>query len=237
MNIQATIRRPRPVKLTGDGFWALRQAGAFRGYAKSELIDGEISGVPLQTDDEPESDASVPIKLRIEDYALLAAGGYLDTLGKTELIDGLVYAVSPQYRQHGFIKDELAYRLRRKLEEIGSAVHVATEQSVAIRPYDEPQPDIVLTSEPRGEGPIPVTSVALMVEISWSTLDIDLQSKARLYASASVPEYWVVDVNARVIHQLWSPADDSYTERHEVAFGERLLAATIPVLEIDTAEL
>lgn len=90
----------RRLNLTADMFWRLKQAGAFARYGKSELIDGEMSGVPLQGDDEPESDASVPIKLRAQDYLLLADEGFLDTCGRTELIDGVIYATSPQHRPH-----------------------------------------------------------------------------------------------------------------------------------------
>src|SRR4051794_31758778 len=111
MNVQAAIGRPQPVKLTVDDFLLLRQSGAFAGFSRSELIDGELLGVPVQDEDEPESDQRVPIKLRIEDYLRLDRAGAFSAYGKTELIDGVVYAMNPQHRPHGFAKDELAYRL------------------------------------------------------------------------------------------------------------------------------
>ena len=177
------------------------------------------------------------VKLRVEDYATLDRHGAFAPYIATELIDGLVYELSPQYRPHGFIKDELAYRIRRALESIGSTLHVATEQSVEIVPYSEPQPDIALTSEPRGQGPIPVGSISLIVEVSVTTLSFDKTEKAMLYAAASVPEYWVVDVTARVIHQMWMPQDETYAERRAVAFGERIVATTIDGLAVETASL
>lgn len=74
--------------------------------------------------------------------------------------------------------------------------------------------------------------VRLAVEISDSTLDMDLGRKARLYASHGVPEYWVVDVEARLIHQLWAPEGDAYARRREVAFGERVEAVTVAGLVV-----
>lgn len=68
-------------------------------------------------------------------------------------------------------------------------------------------------------------------------MHIDLGRKARLYARYGVPEYWVADVEARVIHQLRAPAGEAYQERREVSFGEALAAATIPSLTIDTSSL
>lgn len=234
MNVQTAIRRPQPVKLTVRDFLLLKGAGAFAGYSKSELLSGELSGVPVQEEDEPESDRSVPIKLRLEDYLLLDRAGAFESYGKTELIDGVVYEMSPQHRPHGFVKDELAYRLRRSLEALESPLHVATEQSVEIGPHSGPQPDIILTTEPRGPGAIPVGSVAMLVEVAASTTSFDLNDKARIYATAGIAEYWVADVSARVIHRMWAPEGETYAERREVGFGERIAAATVEGLAVET---
>ncbi len=45
----------------------------------------------------------------------------------------------------------------------------------------------------------------LIVEVSDSTLDHDLSPKAQLYARAGIPEYWVIDINSRRIHQHREP--------------------------------
>lgn len=237
MNVQTAIRRPERIKLTVGDFLLLRQSGAFAGFSKSELIDGELLGVPVQDEEKSESDLSVPIKLRIEDYLRLDRAGAFSAYGKTELIDGVVYAMNPQHRPHGFAKDELAYRLRRALEAIGSALHVATEQSVAMEPDSEPQPDIILTSEPRGPGAIPGASVALLAEVAATTSGFDLNEKAGTYAAAGIAEYWVVDVGRSVIHQLWAPESGAYSRRREARFGERIEAATIEGLAVETTDL
>jgi Uma2 family endonuclease len=229
--------RPATVKLTVADFLLLKQAGTFAGFSKSELIEGKLIGVAVQGEDEPESDRLEPIKLRVQDYLLLDQAGAFRTWGKTELIEGIVYAVSPQHRPHGFVKDELAYRLRRALETRESPLHVATEQSVAMAPFSEPQPDIILTTAPRGPGAIPVDTVSLLVEVADSTVRFDLGDKARAYAVAGVPEYWVADVNARVIHQMSSPEGEIHAERREVAFGEVVEAMTIMGLKVETEGL
>lgn len=234
MNVQTAMRRPERVKLTVGDFLLLKRAGAFAAFSKSELLDGELWGVPLQDEDGAESDRRERIPLRVEDYLRLHQAGAFAAYGKTELIDGIVYAMNPQHRPHGFAKDELAYRLRRALESMGSGLHVATEQSVAMEPASEPQPDIILTSEPRGPGAIPGASVALLVEVSATTAGFDLKEKARAYAAAGIAEYWVVDVDARVIHQLSGPGGDAYAQRRMVAFGEQVEAATIEGLAVET---
>jgi Uma2 family endonuclease len=178
--------------------------------------------------------AKHPIKLRIEDYLRLSEAGAFDRYARTELIDGVVYAMNPQHRPHGFAKDELAYRLRRALEAMGSDLHVATEQSVVMAPHDQPEPDIILTTEPRGPGAIPGASVALLVEVAHTSLDHDLLRKAPVYAARRVGEYWVVDVNAGLIHQMWSPQGEAYAAGRELKLGVRIEAATVQGLAVET---
>jgi Uma2 family endonuclease len=236
MNAPATdLRLPHRVGLVADDFLMLRERGAFAGFCRAELLEGELWGIPLGADGEiPESDASVPMPLTVADYALLNSAGSLAGLPKTELIEGVLYRMSPQYRRHGYVKDELAYRLRRALEEIGSDLHVATEQSVRLDDHNEPQPDIVLTREPRGDGPIPLESVALVIEVSVTTLDFDLGEKEPLYARSGIPEYWVIDLNENraLMHEF--PEADGYRGQLDILLGEALHASSIEGLSVAT---
>ena len=175
-------------------------------------------------------------KLKIADYLTLDRSGAFK--GKrTELIDGEVIVISPQARRHMFIKDELAYRLRRGLEQSGSALFVGTEGSIEFAEHTLPQPDILLTSEPDGEGFVPLASVALVVEVSITTLEHDLKRKVPLYARYGVPEYWVVDVEGCTIYQMWSPAGDGYGEQRVVPFGDRIESVAVAALCVETVGL
>ena len=237
MNAPVAIAERTPVKLTAAQFLMMRGFGAFDAYWKAELLDGELWGVPADGDWEPESDAICPIKLTTEFYELLDRANTFIAHGKTELLEGAVYAMSPQYRPHGFIKDEIAYRLRRALETLGSALHVATEQSVRLAPFNEPQPDIILTSEPIGIGPIPGESVSLLVEVADSTSKFDRLKKSVIYATAGVGEYWVADVNKRMVYRMWNPQRSLYEGRDKVTFGEPLASMVVPGLTISTEGL
>ena len=174
-------------------------------------------------------------RLRVEEYLLLADAGVFGD-ARTELIDGDIIVRSPEYRPHAYAREELAYRIRRALKSAGSDLYPAAG-SVELGDHDMPQPDIVLTREPRGKGPIPLGSVALLVEVSSTTLEQDTTRKLALYAAAGVPEYWIVDVAGERTTQLWSPASSSYEQRREVAFGTPLVAATSDRVAIKTDKL
>ena len=71
----------------------------------------------------------------------------------------------------------------------------------------EVQPDVLIVSgskQPRGQSH--PTTADLIVEVSDSSLFFDSTTKAELYAAAGVPEYWVIDVNARTLMVLRDPA-------------------------------
>lgn len=175
-------------------------------------------------------------KLNVGDYAQLGAFGAFGD-APTELIDADIIVMRPEWRPHMRVKDELAYRLRRVLEDMGSSLFVGTGGSIALGDHEMPRPDIILTDDIQGENAVPAASIALLVEVSTSTLDHDMKKKPAIYAAAGIPEYWVADVNARVIHQMWAPIGDGYAERREIAFGEPIAAAAVPGVTIATTGL
>ena len=177
------------------------------------------------------------VPLTVRDVELLDRQGAFDGYGKVELIGGKLLYVNAQYRRHMIVKSELAYRLRRALEGTGSTLFVGTEGSVALSDHDLPQPDVLITAELDGDGAVPGHSIALLVEIADSTLPFDLSRKAVTYACGSVPEYRVVDVQAGIIHQMWSPAGEAFRKRRETPVGNPVRSATLPGLMVETTGL
>jgi Uma2 family endonuclease len=177
------------------------------------------------------------VKLRIDDYVRLDAAGAFDTYGKTELLDGEVVFMNAQYRPHARIKSRLYLLMSRGLTDIDSTLEALVEGSVAMPPHNVTGPDIAVTAEPEGDGLIPLASLAMVVEVADSTLDNDLGRKLAIYAAAAVPEYWVVDVQGEVIHQMWKPEGEAYAETRQIAFGQPIDAVTIAGLIVATDRL
>ncbi len=186
--------------------------------------------LPLNTD-------PLPLKLRVEDYLALDEIGAFADYAKTELIEGEIVFMNAQHRPHARMKMALYDALRDALRTCNSKLTPLVEVSIAAPPQSVPEPDIVVTSAPDGEGLVPLDSVALIVEVADTTLRNDLERKASLYARLGVAEYWVADVKGRVIHQMWAPAGEAYAERREVAFGDAVEAATIAGLRVETGGL
>jgi Uma2 family endonuclease len=105
--------------------------------------------------------------------------------------------------------------------------------TVPLTPITAPEPDIVLTTAPGGEGYTPLSSVALVVEIAHTTLRYDLNEKKDLYARAGIAECWIVDIQARQVHQFWAPTGTEYSRTRIVPLAGELRSATVLDLAID----
>lgn len=138
-----------------------------------------------------------------------------------ELVDGELINKLPKYLRH--VRG--VQRAFRALVEIFGWDFVLTEPSLDVAAEDhrtsEPEPDVVVlnrsASEIPGDEPEP-PDIALVVEVSDTTLHHDLTTKAALYARAGIPDYWVLDLDARrsVVHR--EPAKGVY--KAVVAYDE-----------------
>jgi Uma2 family endonuclease len=174
------------------------------------------------------------VKLTVEQFEMLHRSGAFNTYGKTELTEGAIYATQGQFRAHSFAKNELTYRLRRALETMGSALLPQSEPTVSMPPVDAPEPDIVITSAPKGDGYTPLDSVALAVGISDSTAATDLGTKVRLYSRHGIPEYWVLEIPAATLHQFWDPSEGGYLQARSISLGEPVESVTLEGLRVET---
>ena len=176
-------------------------------------------------------------KLTSDDFELLDQNGAFAAYRKTELINGEVYFVNAQHRPHGMVKMRLYDALLARLSAIGSPYRPVCEFTLSLSRHDRPEPDVMLTSEPDGEGFVPVSTVPLVIEVSDTTLRVDLGRKLKQYARGDVPEYWVADINERIIHRFWHPAASVYVDRDRHPFGATIVSVTIADLLIDTDQL
>lgn len=172
-------------------------------------------------------------RLRVEDFLLLDESGAFADCTKSELIDGEIYCMNAQHSWHARIKTDLAFELKLALRAMGSDLSPIIEVSTRISDHSLPEPDIVLTNY-RSKDVVPLENVALIVEVSDTTLDIDLGRKKRIYAEAGIAEYWVVDLNGAQIIRMWQPSNGDFVQKTEAALGQTVESATIAGLNVPT---
>lgn len=189
------------------------------------------------TEQPPLNISPLPVPLRVEDYLMLDDAGAFEDYRKTELLDGEIVYVNAQHLPHAAIKSRLHVQLFLALTELGAKYEAIVEGSIAVPPHNVPEPDIVVTSASDGKGLIPLDSVPLVIEVADATLSNDLGRKQRIYAANGVPEYWVVDVKARMIHRMSRPVDGAYADRKQIALGEPVDSVAIAGLIVPTTGL
>ena len=176
------------------------------------------------------------IGLRAVDYLMLSDAGAFDAYGRTELIEGEVWAMNAIHSWHAKTVADLTIDLGYAVRALDAGLRVYSAGSILLSDDSVPEPDISIADD-NDEGVLPLAKLKLAIEVSDSTAASDLGRKLRLYARAGVPEYWVVERDTRTVHQFWSPSGDSYGERRAVPFGDGVEAATLAGVRADTQRL
>jgi Uma2 family endonuclease len=144
--------------------------------------------------------------LRRVEYDLLVEQGVFGEDERIQLLDGELVQMSPQKSPHARMVEALTERLVPAL--VGTA-RVLVQLPFAAGEHSEPEPDLAVVpiDEPRDRHPQRALHV---IEVADATVRLDLGRKARIYAAAGVPEYWVIDLQAAVVHVHTDPTADGY---------------------------
>jgi Uma2 family endonuclease len=138
-------------------------------------------------------------RFTVDEYQRMGQVGILCAEDRVELINGEIVAMTPIGSRHNACVNSANRSMGRAA---GDDAIIQVQGSVRLDLYSEPEPDIVLL-RPRHDfyvsqlpGP---ADILLIIEIAESSMDYDREVKARLYAQAGVPEYWIADLNTNVV--------------------------------------
>ena len=133
-----------------------------------------------------------------------------DDGNRYEVIDGELFVTPAPLWDHQEAAFELATRLRSYLQATGVGNAMIAPADVEFDNERMVEPDVFVVPLVEGRKPrawADVRRLLLAVEIlSPNTARADRQVKRRLYQRQHVPEYWIVDVDARLIER-WRPDD------------------------------
>jgi Uma2 family endonuclease len=174
------------------------------------------------------------IPLTRQHYYLLFDAGLIPE--KCELIDGEIIEKMPHTGDH-----VLGIRNTSKtLGRIFGLDRLFSQMPLILGTNDEPEPDVFVTllADSAYPGGKPSASdAALVVEVSYSTLDYDRGKKANRYALSGVADYWVVDVENRKLFVFRSPTDGFYPAPQELEETQDVTPLAAPNAVIPVKEL
>lgn len=173
-------------------------------------------------------------RFTVSEYHQWIESGLLTSEHSLELLEGLLVEKMPIDPPHSFTTNELRDRLSPLLPE---GYFMRSEQPITL-PDSEPEPDgSIIRGKKRAfvevhPGP---TDIALVIEVSDSTLATDQKDKLRIYARAGIPLYWIVNLVDRRLEVFSEPVPEAEvpTYRHQTIFTAQ---ENVPV-KIDNDQL
>jgi hypothetical protein len=136
-------------------------------------------------------------RFTVAEYHQMIDAGILTTAHKVELLEGWIVDKMPQNPPHITAISRL-YRWLSKI--LPDEDWTLRGQGPITLQESEPEPDLVIARGPdrryekRHPGP---GDIVLVIEVADSTLMEDRRHKGSLYAGAKIPEFWLVNLQAR----------------------------------------
>jgi len=175
-------------------------------------------------------------RFTVDEYYRMAAAGILQADERVELPDGEIQ-LAPIGGRHAACVNFLAEWFIRRLAD---RVWVSIHNPIRLSSGSEPEPEIALL-RPRPDryarghpGP---DAVLLLIEVADTSLRHDRQTKLPLYASAGIPEVWIVDLERERVLVYRTPHAGSYQHVATVARDGVLSPEAFPDLALRVDEL
>ncbi|MDZ8054469.1 MAG: Uma2 family endonuclease [Aulosira sp. ZfuVER01] len=154
-------------------------------------------------------------KWSVDDYHRMIEAGILR--GRhVELLAGEIVEMSPETPIHY----TTAKRGAKYLEELLSGKADVRFDGPITLSNSEPEPDIAIVRLPEltysDRHPAPA-DIFWIVEVANTSLKKDLDLKAAIYATAGIPEYWVLDLSTKQMIVFRNPQPGKYTEEYTIA--------------------
>ncbi len=143
-------------------------------------------------------------KLSVAEYQKLIDVGVLTDEDKVELLEGHLVLKMPANPPH----DSAMMALDHFIQRMAPDGYLVRCQHGSDFPDSRPEPDIAVVRGDlrsfRARHPEPA-EMALVIEVSDSSLSRDRLDKGRIYARAGIPVYWVVNLVDRQIEVYTDP--------------------------------
>jgi Uma2 family endonuclease len=143
-----------------------------------------------------------PYDLTIDVFSRMVEMGLIPRERRVYLHDGRLYEKMAKTKAHGSVGGRVNMSVARRLP---AGWEIWPESTVVLDPTHAPLPDFaVIRDSEQVHGADPArypepVDVGLLIEVAVTSLRDDLTTSLELYARASIPAYWVIDVRGRRI--------------------------------------
>lgn len=171
----------------------------------------------------------IPFPFTVSDLERMERAGIFLENGRIELIDGEIVQMAAIGVRHMETVNRLnEYLVTNKPR----GVTVSVQNSIRLSDRTLPMPDIALIAAQRYTALPGPADIRLVIEVSDSTYNYDVQRKLPRYAAAGVPEVWIVDLTSDTLERHTDPHDGRYHQTVHARRGEVLPSTTLPALTL-----
>jgi len=169
-----------------------------------------------------------------DEVLAMVEAGVLREDDRVELIGGELVRMSPKGARHEAIKHHFNRVWCRQAPDVW---WVAVDTPLRLATNYAPEPDVFLHRAETQLPAIALKDLAVVVEIADTSLRYDLQTKAPIYATYGIPEYWVIDARSGITHVHSSPTpSEGYSAVEEIAPTQVVTPKLVPELAIRLAD-
>jgi Uma2 family endonuclease len=143
-------------------------------------------------------------RLSLSQYQAMIAAGILSSEDRIELIHGRLVRKMSKHPPHEHARRRFFNQLNAILP---NTLFWQTESPISCQD-SSPEPDIAVILGPDDrfvEVQPSASDVVLVVEVSDTSLSLDLGEKLEIYAASKIAQYWVVDIPNRAVHVFTKP--------------------------------
>ncbi len=167
----------------------------------------------------------------VETYHRLAEIGHLSN--KVELLRGIVVTKMAKSPLHELVCHKL---MKLLLSQAPAGFEVRREGPLTLGD-SEPEPDLTIVRGKAGDwAQAHPTTAALVVEVAVSDPSVD-EGKAKIYAQAGIPEYWLARPEDRLVAVYREPSNGGYLSKSIVTDKHKLRGSALPGIEFDPASI
>ena len=183
------------------------------------------------------------VRFTRDQYRTMAEHGFFDGRNVC-LLHGEVIEMAAMKEPHACGVSLVVSAMRRAFP---TGHNVRFQMPIDVNTASDPEPDVVVvpgderTYRDSPTAP-PATDALIVVEVAHTTLDQDISTKAEVYATAGVADYWVVDVeNHRLLvfrdPQPIAAGGVAYRTRLSRFAGDTVTLLAVPNVPIPVADL
>ena len=213
------------------------------------LESSQIQQMPAPVSQQPRPVAAVidasmqqprkrPISAR--DYMRMAEIGLFEGQ-RVELINGEIVDMPPISEDHAQSVDKITKKLNRTLDE---ELIVRGQHPFDAGENGRPEPDVAIVRPDLLSPDAPPAEAILIVEVSRSTLRYDQTTKASLYASLGIADYWIVNLIENQVEVYRQPIESAsaqfghdYASRQIYRRGQSIALLETPEVSLEVGDM